>query len=120
MSTVSDLSQLKYFPKLEELNLASSNIDTLDNFPPMPYLRILDLSGNHLSKIASLGAVKNLESLDLSGDANNIIDYRPLLKMKKLRVLKIGKITPHGLDVLQHTLPNVTITANAVEVGAAE
>jgi hypothetical protein len=116
MTSLRDLSQLKYFPKLETLNMASSSLDSLDKFPPLPYLKTLDLSGNSIKSIASLGKLKNLEVLDLSGEYNNVKDYRPLLQMKKLKKLSLGKITPHGLEVLRHTLPNVDVTASVLDV----
>ncbi|MFL5763072.1 MAG: DUF4153 domain-containing protein [Bacteroidia bacterium] len=108
--------ELKYFPKLEYLDLSSSGIDTLQHFPPLPHLKRLVLTGNNIHDITPLGGLRNLEELELSGDNNNITNFSALLRMKKLKHLSIGKMTPHGLEVLQHLLPQTEITANIVNV----
>lgn len=113
---LTDLSELKQFPKLEKLNLSDSGLDTLDKLPPFIYLKELDLGNNNISNIAILNKLINLEVLDISGPNNHIKSYGALLGLKKLKVLRIGKITTEGLAVLQRTFPNVKIEANVVEI----
>lgn len=111
-----DLNELKLFPKLEVLKLRNMQIDTLDKMPAFKSLRELELSGNNIVDIYPLQKLRNLEVLDISGEYNRIKSYAPLLALKKLKTLKIGRITPEGLEVLQKTFPNVKIEANLVTI----
>ena len=117
---MNDLSELKLFPKLEKLNLRGSQVDTLDKMPAFQLLRELDLGNNNLVDISPLQKLTRLEVLDISGENNRIKSYAPLLALKRLRVLTIGKITPEGLQTLQHTFPNVNIKANIINVNSEQ
>lgn len=111
-----DLSELKQFPKLEVLTLRNAQIDTLDKIPAFVTLRELDLSGNNIVDLYPISRLRNIEVLDISGEYNRPKAYSPLLALKKLKKLRIGRITPEGLDSLQKTFPNVKIEANVVSI----
>ena len=88
--------------------------------PAFQLLRELDLGNNNLVDISPLQKLTRLEVLDISGENNRIKSYAPLLALKRLRVLTIGKITPEGLQTLQHTFPNVNIKANIINVNSEQ
>lgn len=113
-SNLTDLSELQLFPKLEKLNLRGSQIDTLVEMPAFKSLRELDLGNNNITDLTPLQKLKNLEVLDVSGESNRFKSYAPLLALKKLKVLYIGKITPEELKEVHQTFPNVKIEANII------
>ncbi len=115
-SSLKDLSELKLFPKLEVLKLTNAEVDTLDKLPSFKSLKELDLSGNSIVDLGPISKLKTIEVLNISGEYNRITSYAPLLELKKLKKLTIGRITPEGLEVLQKTFPAVTIEANIVSV----
>jgi len=111
-----DLSELKRFPKLERLSLISAGIDTLDKMPEFKSLKELDLSGNSITNLYPISKLRNIEVLNISGEYNRPNAYSPLLALKNLKKLTIGRITLEGLDSLKKTFPNVIIQANVVNV----
>ncbi len=113
---VLDLSELKAFPKLERLILRNAQIDTLDKMPAFKFLKELDLSGNSIVDLNPLSKLRTLKVLDISGESNRPKAYSPLLALKNLQVLRIGRITQDGLDSLQKTFPGVKIEANIINV----
>lgn len=115
-NNLNDLSELKQFPRLEALSLRNAQIDTLDKMPAFVFLRELDLSGNNIVDLYPISRLRNIEVLDISGEYNRPKAYSPLLALKKLKKLTIGRITPEGLDSLQKTFPNVKIEANVTAI----
>jgi hypothetical protein len=107
------LKELSHFEKLQELNLAGCNLDSLTGFPPLKELRMLDLSNNNIRDLKPLAGLKKLEVLNLSG-YNTIHSYAPLLSLPSLKVLIIGNITKDGLNTLQKTFPHVQINATVI------
>ncbi|CAN5476887.1 hypothetical protein BH10BAC1_BH10BAC1_14070 [soil metagenome] len=114
--SMQNLSELKRFPKLEKLTITSSGLDTLDELPAFKSLRELDLSGNSITDLHPLEKIKSIEVLNISGDYNRIKSYAPLLALKKLKVLRLGIVSPEGIETLKHTFPNVKIETTNVYV----
>lgn len=111
---LTDLSELKRFPKLEKLSITSAGLDTLDEMPAFKGIRELDLSGNNITDLYPISKLRSIEVLNISGEYNQPKGYSPLLALKNLKKLTIGKITRGGLDTLKKTFPNVVIEANIV------
>lgn len=111
---------IKYFPKLEELDLKRNNIKSMSNLDKVPNLRKLNLSynkisiiqnlemcenllklslaGNKISKIENLDALDKLEDLNLS--QNQITDIENLVSLRNLKTLSLSG--NEGIKILQN------------------
>jgi hypothetical protein len=108
-----DLRSLNEFKKLETLDLSDNQINNLYQLPFLANLKELNISQNNIENISIIIRQRDLESLDISGN-DNIRSFSPLIKLKRLKHLKIGKITVEGYSTLQHTFPDVKIDAEII------
>jgi hypothetical protein len=104
------VNDLKYFPSLTELQMSNCLLTDINDLPLLPSLRLLDLSGNNISDIRALGRCPSIEVLNIRSNIA-VKDFSPLLKLKKLKVLYIGKITAEGYQRMIKTFPGVQIQA---------
>lgn len=104
-----NLLVLKTFKKLENLDISGNQIKDISILPLNQSLRELNIADNKIGSITALSSLINLERLDISG--NEIRNFSPLIRLKKLKYLKIGRITSIGLLTLQNVLPGVNIDA---------
>ncbi|SHK08553.1 Leucine Rich repeat-containing protein [Hathewaya proteolytica DSM 3090] len=84
-----DISDLKYFKNLEELNLSLYYTNfNLEPLKELTKLKVLELNSNAIEDISALEGLINLEKLDLS--SNFISNISPLKNLVKLKSLKLS------------------------------
>lgn len=105
---LAELVNKNRFAQIQELDLSSQNLSSLEGLAFFTNVRKLNLYDNSLKSVEGLTVLTALEELDLGG--NPVNDFTPLLKLKKLRTLQISNLTPHQMDELRKKMPETKIT----------
>ncbi len=108
-NTVSNLSDLKQFQELEQLNWSSYPYKSVNTLPVLPKLKLLNLSDHHLTQIVKIGEFVNLEELDISGYNAAIKSIAPIFKLRKLKKLTVQNISYQQVELLKKYLPNTEL-----------
>jgi hypothetical protein len=108
-NTVSNLSDLKQFQELEQLNWSSYPYKSVNTLPVLPKLKLLNLSDHHLTQIVKIGEFVNLEELDISGYNAAIKSIAPIFKLRKLKKLTVQNISSQQVELLKKYLPNTEL-----------
>ncbi|MBK7182867.1 MAG: hypothetical protein IPH89_07965 [Bacteroidetes bacterium] len=108
-NTVSNLSELKQFQELEQLNWSSYPYKSVNTLPVLPKLKVLNLSDHHLTQIVKIGEFVNLEELDISGYNAAIKSIAPIFKLRKLKKLTVQNISYQQVELLKKYLPNTEL-----------
>jgi internalin A len=104
---ISDLTPLKFFKNIEDLNLNKSiKIKDLRPLSNLTSLKTLELEDNKIEDLTPLSGLNLLETLVL--DWNKIKDYQPICQLPNLKVLKISFNQVKIVDHLRN-LPSLEI-----------
>ncbi len=88
--TLSDISDLRYFPNLKELNISCTEITDISVLYQLPQIETLRLTSNiYLSDISPIASLEYLKG-DLQLFRNNISDLAPLSGLKNLTKLTLS------------------------------
>jgi len=110
-----DLEQLMYFPRLEELDLTFTRITDagLVHLRTLRSLRKLDLMGTQVTDVGMecLGGLRQLEMLDLTDTQVGDTGLADLEGLRKLWLLDLNgtQVTSKGVAALATALPQCTI-----------
>lgn len=123
---VKDITSLKYFKNLAELNLYGNELSDLTALEGLANLQYLDLTENLVSdlsplkklplvslelsfnRIADISALAGLENLNrLSVDNNAISDFSPIAGLKKLEYLKVNQNATNDFSPLEALYGNL-------------
>jgi len=128
--TFDRLQYLNAYQKIEGLNLAFTNISSIEPLYQFNTIRSLNLSGNKIASmeelknfkilhrlniqknnLTSLKGIESLSSLEmLNIRQNQIVDYSPLFVLKKLKKLYVNdNIQALQYEALQKNLPEAEI-----------
>ncbi len=112
---IQSLSPVKYFKKLESLDLSTSNFDSLSELAWFPELKDLKLSDNQMASIDLLPLLNNLQSLDIS--SNSIQNFKTLSKFPKLKHLDVAANGIRNLDSLPQfpVLESLSLSDNKID-----
>ncbi|HWT75100.1 MAG TPA: leucine-rich repeat domain-containing protein, partial [Mobilitalea sp.] len=94
---LNDLSQLKWFKGLENLDLRSNPITDVSVLRNLKNLKMLDIESTNVSDISGLRYLQNLTYLSLKD--TNVTDLSPLSKLKHLDTLFIGSLDKPVNDI---------------------
>lgn len=82
---LTDLSGLKHFPQLKELNLAGNNLKNLNGISHLKQLELLNLTANKITTLRGIRHLKHLKYLFLRD--NHLKNLSEIQHLKKLLVL---------------------------------
>lgn len=104
---IEDWSSLDQFTQLELLNTQNTYFNSLDSLPKLPKLKYLNMEYNYIYALDKIALYPNLEYLNLRG--NDILSYRGLYNLKKLKKLFIDDLGEEARIELERQLPNTEI-----------
>ena len=105
-----------YLEEIEELELASSDVNDLDGVQFCIHAKTIDVSGNRISDLSPLIGLNDLEELNLSDNEVGIIDELSYLKSLKYVLLSNNYINDISPLFELHELEYVELSGNNVDI----
>jgi Leucine-rich repeat (LRR) protein len=99
---ISALTSLKW------LDASNNNMRTISSLVNLTSLNYLNLENNQIKELKGIEKLQNLEELDLKNN-NNIKDFSPLYKLKKLKIIHINYMEKVEFLKLKKALPNCRV-----------
>lgn len=117
---ITDISSLSNLTNLEYIDLKFNKISDITSLTNLTKLKYLDLSENNITDLSPLS---NLTKLDYLAIASNVTfkTLSPILKLKKLKILGLPKVSIEEIPILFNLLNNSVDKFNnhtAVYIGA--
>ena len=113
-SQITDISALKYFKNLENLDIQFHKISEISALADMTNLKALAIGGNQITDISPLSGLTKLDFLSLFNCMAD--DYTPLKNLAQLKTLFLGYSTIEDVSVLGGLTELETLTLNDTRV----